>query len=62
MKDIANLGDVAAIPFFIILSFYFANIEHKTLLEWILFWFSVGAFIADCFFTYLFIIRPKNSS
>ncbi len=55
LKNISHIGDIIAIPFFILLVHYFYNINNKNPIEYILFLFSLGALIADLFFTYLFI-------
>lgn len=37
MNQISHYGDLFAIPFFILASIYFYTIEHKTVMEYILF-------------------------
>ncbi len=59
IKNISHIGDIIAIPFFILLVHYFYNLKNKNIIENILFLFSLGALIADLFFTFLFI-RKKN--
>ena len=51
----ANYGDVLAIPFFALLTWYFYTIPIKTTLEWVLFFFSMAGLIADTLFSYLFL-------
>jgi len=53
-KNISHYGDILAIPFFALLAFYFYNIEHKTPLEYILFFFALSGFVLDVLYTYLF--------
>jgi hypothetical protein len=56
-KNISHYGDILAIPFFALLTYYFYTIEHKTTLEYILFYFSMTGFVLDIFYTYLFLKR-----
>ncbi len=49
--QIINLGDILAIPFFLLLIVYFANKPKKTPIEYILLIFSVCGFFADIIFT-----------
>ncbi len=55
IKNLDRYGDILAIPFFILLSFYFYKIKNKTILEYILLVFSIGGAIADIIFTIYFI-------
>lgn len=48
---IIHLGDLLAIPFFLLLTIYFANKPNKTFIEYILLLFCVCGFLADIFFT-----------
>ena len=48
---LAQWGDVAAIPFFALMCYYFYGIEEKTPIEKILFFFSITGLTADLFFT-----------
>jgi hypothetical protein len=57
MTMLSHYGDILAIPFFILASLYFYQIEHKTPLEYILFLFSVTGAIADILFTIQFLKR-----
>ena len=54
-ENLSHYGDVLAIPFFALLSFYFYNIEEKTPMEYVLFAFSLSGFILDVFYTYIFL-------
>jgi len=61
MNNLSHYGDILAIPFFALLSFYFYKIEHKTNLEHILFYFSLAGFVLDIYYTYLFLfVQPRN--
>jgi hypothetical protein len=61
INNISHIGDVLAIPFFALLCLYFYRIENKTPLEYILFLFSIGGFILDILFTYLYLFRTKST-
>jgi len=54
-KHLSHYGDILAIPFFVLLIFYFYKIKQKTKLEMILFLFSITGFVMDIFYTFLFI-------
>jgi hypothetical protein len=54
-KNISHYGDILAIPFFALLIFYFNRIEQKSVLEMVLFLFSIAGFILDILYTCLFI-------
>ena len=60
MKSISHFGDIIAIPGFALLIFYFYNISEKTPLEWLLFVFVIGGFLADLLFTYIFLSNKKS--
>ena len=51
MRNLSHYADLLAIPFFILSSIYFYQIENKTPLEYMLFLFSVLGALADIFFT-----------
>jgi hypothetical protein len=55
-----HFGDVLAIPFFAWLSIYFHYIPNKTSEQNLLYFFSVGGFVADSFFTFLFIQKFRK--
>jgi len=61
-NNISHYGDILAIPFFVLLSYYFYNINNKNPLEYILLWFSVSGFVLDILYTYLFLskLNKKN--
>jgi hypothetical protein len=54
IQNIDRIGDILAIPFFAILSFYFIYKKNKTNLEIVLMLFVIIAFFADIYFSYLF--------
>lgn len=55
IKNLSNYGDIIAIPFFALLVIYFYNINHKSIIEYILLYFSISGFILDIFYTYIFL-------
>lgn len=54
INNLSHLGDLIAIPFFFLLTYYFYNLKEKSILEYILFYFSLGGLIADIFYTYIY--------
>jgi hypothetical protein len=54
IKNVSHYGDILAIPFFLLLVIYFYNIEHKSMLEYVLLCFSISGFVLDIFYTYIF--------
>lgn len=55
VKNFSHYGDILAIPFFVLLIIYFYNIEDKSILEYVLLCFSIGGFILDILYTYIFL-------
>jgi hypothetical protein len=55
VKNLSHYGDILAIPFFVLLIIYFYNIEHKSIIEYVLLCFSIGGFILDILYTYIFL-------
>ncbi len=55
IKNIANYGDILAIPMFLLAIYYFYKIKNKTVIEYILLIFSICGFIADILFTVMFL-------
>ena len=53
IENVVHFGDICAIPFFALLVLYFYKIPNKTLIEYILFMFSISGFFADIIFTYI---------
>jgi hypothetical protein len=58
-NNISHIGDILAIPFFLLLCIYFYRIENKTPIEYILLLFSISGLILDILFTYIFLLRVK---
>lgn len=57
----SHYGDILAIPFFALLAMYFYNIQHKSIIEYVLLYFSIGGFILDILYTYIFLSRSNSS-
>jgi hypothetical protein len=62
INNLSHYGDILAIPFFGLLVVYFYNIKNKSLLEYILFCFSILGFLLDILYTYIFLSHVKSSS
>lgn len=62
LKNIVHIGDILAIPLFLLAIIYFYKIKDKNLIEYILFIFSIGGFLFDILFTVMFLsdIYLKN--
>lgn len=60
IDNFSHYGDILAIPFFALLSFYFYNIESKTTLEYVLLYFSICGFILDILFTYAYFTKTNS--
>lgn len=54
-NNLSNYGDILAIPFFALLVIYFYNIVDKSILEYILLYFSISGFVLDSLFTFVFL-------
>lgn len=54
-KNISHYGDILAIPFFALLIIYLYSIKNKSVIEYILLFFSISGFILDILYTYLFL-------
>jgi hypothetical protein len=59
INNFSHYGDILAIPFFALLVYYFYLIENKSIVEYILFYFSISGFILDILYTYIFFKRFK---
>lgn len=55
IKNFSHYGDILAIPFFALLVIYFYNIKNKSILEYVLFCFSICGFIRYFIFLYIFL-------
>ena len=55
IDNLSHFGDILAIPFFAGLVIYFYNIQDKSIIEYILLWFSISGLILDILYTYLFL-------
>ena len=56
IKNLSHYGDILAIPFFALLVIYFYNIKNKSIMEYVLLYFSIAGFVLDIFYTYIFFI------
>jgi hypothetical protein len=57
--NLCHYGDILAIPFFALLIVYFNNIDNKSPIEYLLFYFSISGFILDILYTYIFFYHSK---
>lgn len=55
IQNWSHYGDILAIPFFALLVFYFYNVEEKSIMEYVLLGFSIGGFVLDVLYTYIFL-------
>jgi hypothetical protein len=60
IKNLSHYGDILAIPFFALLAIYFYAIEHKSIIEYLLLYFSISGFILDILYTYIFFSHSKS--
>ena len=51
MRHLDKLGDLLAIPFFLLGAIYFYHINNKNIMEYILFFFCILGFLLDTIFT-----------
>lgn len=61
IKNCSHYGDILAIPFFALLVIYFYNIEQKSIIEYVLLFFSISGLILDISYTYIFLSHYKSS-
>lgn len=65
VADASHWGDVAAVPFFGIMVWYFARIPQKTAMEWTLLLFGVAGLVCDVAFSLAFLAAappPRRSA
>ncbi len=55
IKKLVHYGDIMAVPFFLLLVYYFYKIKNKTKLEYVLFIFAIAGFLVDVIFSYNYI-------
>lgn len=53
INNLDKIGDVLAIPFFLLSTIYFYNIDNKSYIEYVLLLFSIAGFLLDILFTYI---------
>lgn len=59
IKILSHIGDILAIPFFYLLVIYFYKKKKRTLIENLLYLFSINGFILDTLFTIDFLKKYK---
>ena len=59
IENVNHYGDILAVPFFALLSYYFYIIENKTLLEYVLLLFSISGCVLDMLYTYIYVYNIK---
>lgn len=57
LNNISHIGDIFAIPLFLLTFLYFYEIEEKSLVEYILLFFSLSGLLLDSIFTFIWISR-----
>lgn len=57
INNLIHYGDILAIPFFVLLIYYFIIKKNKTKIEYVLLLFSIGGLIADVYFSYNFLFN-----
>ena len=60
VKNCSHYGDIVAIPFFALSIVYFYTIKNKSVIEYILLFFSICGFILDILYTYLFFTNVPS--
>ena len=59
IENLNHYGDILAIPFFGLLTYYFYIIENKTQLEYLLFLFCISGLLLDILYTYIYVYNIK---
>ena len=59
IENLNHYGDILAVPFFALLSYYFYRIENKTVFEYVLFLFSISGCVLDMLYTYIYVYNIK---
>jgi hypothetical protein len=60
VENVNHYGDILAIPFFGLLMYYFYRMEHKSPIEYVLFFFCISGFILDILYTYIYFYKIKT--
>lgn len=60
-NELSHYGDVLAVPFFGMCTYYFYNIKRKNMLEYILLIFSVLGFVLDILYTYIYFTTKDTN-
>ena len=61
IKNCSHYGDILAIPFFALLAIYFYTIEHKSMIEYVLLYFSITGCVLDILYTYIFLSHMRGT-
>ncbi len=61
-KNIDKIGDILAIPFFLLATIYFYNISNKSNIEYLLMLFFISGFILDIIFTMIHLNQNIKST
>ena len=54
-NNLSHYGDIISIPLFGLVIVYFHKIKNKTMIEYILYYFSLSGFILDILYTIIFV-------
>ena len=57
VENLSHYGDIAAIPFFGLLTYYFYTKPRKTRMEKVLMLFSASGLMLDIVFTLIYLIK-----
>jgi hypothetical protein len=55
IQNISHIGDILAIPFFLLLAVYFYKFKNKTIIEYVLLIFAFSGLVLDILFTYNYL-------
>ena len=61
-NNIDKVGDICAIPFFLLASIYFYKMRNKSNLEYLLMLFFISGFILDILFTLIHLNQKIKST
>jgi len=60
IKNESHCADILAIPFFVLMVYYFCKKKNRTIIEDILLLFGVSGLVLDTEYSCKFIIENKN--
>ncbi len=58
-ENMSHIGDILAIPFFLLLIIYFYQKKTPTQLEQLFLLFAIAGFALDSYFTYIYFYTKK---